>query len=90
MSLTAEQREKLLRVLDQTGAKRSPDLKTSAVPKDYAAYMEKVERSEVTLECPAVGVPVQKGEDAADSGAETGQKGEEKRPQHAVIQRNTS
>lgn len=58
MSLTAEQREKLLRVLDQTGAKRSPDLKTSAVPKDYAAYMEKVERSEVTLECPAVGVPV--------------------------------
>lgn len=58
MALTEQEKQEWLAVLDRTGAHREAGKTQKVIPESYAYYQELVERKEIILEVPAVGVPV--------------------------------
>lgn len=58
MALNNEDKAKLLEVLERTGLKRGAAFGDVVVPDFYLAYLDQVKREAVTIDCPAVNVPV--------------------------------
>lgn len=58
MSLTAQQRQEQLDVIQRTGGNREVMLSQRVIPEDYAAYTKLVEREEQILTLPGAAVPV--------------------------------
>lgn len=58
MSLTAQQRQEQLDVIQRTGGSREVMLSRRVIPEDYTAFTKLVEREEQTLALPGAAVPV--------------------------------
>ena len=49
MSLTMQEKEQLMQVLNRTGGQREVNLRQRVIPEEYASLIHQVEREELTL-----------------------------------------